>query len=75
MAFHEFFKMCSSKLTCLKVSLLRAADHWRTVAIPNKGIANIKTSDGPNGARGAVFKAGTRVRMDIYIWSRRIRAD
>lgn len=50
------------KLTYPKVSLLRAADHWRTVAIPNKGIPNIKTSDGPNGARGAVFKAGTKVR-------------
>ncbi|KFY56046.1 hypothetical protein V496_06817 [Pseudogymnoascus sp. VKM F-4515 (FW-2607)] len=46
-----------------QVSLLRAADHWRTVAIPNKGIPNIKTSDGPNGARGAVFKAGTRAAL------------
>jgi hypothetical protein len=54
---------CAVQLTCPKVSLLRAADHWRTVAIPHKGIPNIKTSDGPNGARGAVFKAGTRVRM------------
>ncbi|OAF56221.1 hypothetical protein VC83_07542 [Pseudogymnoascus destructans] len=46
-----------------QISLLRAADHWRTVAIPNKGIANIKTSDGPNGACGAVFKAGTRAAL------------
>lgn len=44
-----------------QVSLLRAADFWRTVPIPEKNIAQLKTTDGPNGARGAIFKAGTKV--------------
>ncbi|KAK2758767.1 hypothetical protein FQN54_003459 [Arachnomyces sp. PD_36] len=42
-----------------QISLLAGADFWRTVAIPSKGIPSIKTSDGPNGARGAFFKNGT----------------
>ena len=50
-------------LTCIKVSLLRAADFWRTVAIPEKGIPAIKTSDGPNGARGGIFTGGTKVGL------------
>lgn len=44
-----------------KVSLLTAADFWRTKAIPEKGIPAIKTSDGPNGARGGIFVGGTKV--------------
>jgi beta-glucosidase len=46
-----------------QVSLLRAADFWRTIAIPSKGIPALKTSDGPNGARGAIFVAGTKVQL------------
>ncbi|KAK6818813.1 hypothetical protein PG987_016266 [Apiospora arundinis] len=38
-----------------KVSLLTAADFWRTKSIPSKGIPAVKTSDGPNGARGGIF--------------------
>jgi beta-glucosidase len=45
-----------------QVSLLCAADFWRSRALPAKGIPSFKTSDGPNGARGAIFKAGTKVR-------------
>ncbi len=45
-----------------QVSLLTAADFWRSKSIPEKGIPAFKTSDGPNGARGAIFKAGTKVR-------------
>ena len=45
----------------LQVALTRAADFWRTVPIPAKNIAQLKTTDGPNGARGAIFKAGTKV--------------
>lgn len=45
------------------MSLLVAADFWRTKAIPAKGIPAIKTSDGPNGARGAIFKAGTKAAL------------
>ncbi|KAH7132496.1 glycoside hydrolase superfamily [Dendryphion nanum] len=43
-----------------KVSLLAGKDFWETVPIPAKGVPAIKTSDGPNGARGAVFTGGTR---------------
>ncbi|KAI0126905.1 glycoside hydrolase family 3 protein [Xylariales sp. AK1849] len=46
-----------------KVSLLTAADFWRTKAIPAKGIPAIKTSDGPNGARGGVFVGGTKAAL------------
>ncbi len=45
----------------MQVSLLTAADFWRSKSIPEKGIPAFKTSDGPNGARGAIFKAGTKV--------------
>ncbi|KAK7716884.1 hypothetical protein SLS63_010891 [Diaporthe eres] len=43
-----------------KVSLLTAADFWRTKAITSKGIPAAKTSDGPNGARGGIFVGGTK---------------
>ncbi|KAI0410063.1 glycoside hydrolase family 3 protein [Xylaria palmicola] len=46
-----------------KVSLLTAADFWRTKAIPEKGIPSIKTSDGPNGARGGIFVGGTKAAL------------
>ncbi|KAK3310655.1 glycoside hydrolase superfamily [Chaetomium strumarium] len=46
-----------------KVSLLTAADFWRTKAIPDKGIPAIKTSDGPNGARGGIFVGGTKAAL------------
>lgn len=51
-----------NKLNILQVSLLTAADFWRTKAIPEKRIPAIKTSDGPNGARGGIFVGGTKVR-------------
>ncbi|KAI0023681.1 family 3 glycoside hydrolase [Xylariomycetidae sp. FL0641] len=43
-----------------KASMLAGANFWETVPIPAKGVPNIKTSDGPNGARGADFSGGTR---------------
>ncbi|ORY09298.1 glycoside hydrolase superfamily [Clohesyomyces aquaticus] len=43
-----------------KISLLAGKDFWETVPIQSKGVPAIKTSDGPNGARGAVFNGGTR---------------
>lgn len=43
-----------------KVSLLAGKDFWETVPIKEKGVPAIKTSDGPNGARGEVFAGGTR---------------
>lgn len=46
-----------------KVSLLTAADFWRTKAIPEKNIPAVKTSDGPNGARGGIFVGGTKVGL------------
>ena len=44
-----------------QVSLLTAADFWRTKSIPSKNIPAVKTSDGPNGARGGIFVGGTKV--------------
>ncbi|KAL8285368.1 hypothetical protein RB600_009689 [Gaeumannomyces tritici] len=46
-----------------KVSLLTAADFWRTKVIPSKGIPSAKTSDGPNGARGGIFVGGTKAAL------------
>ncbi|KAJ9132023.1 Beta-glucosidase [Pleurostoma richardsiae] len=46
-----------------KVSLLAAADFWRTKSIPSKGIPAAKTSDGPNGARGGIFVGGTKAAL------------
>ncbi|KKY21301.1 putative glycoside hydrolase family 3 [Diplodia seriata] len=42
-----------------KISLLAGANFWETVAIPTKNVPSLKTSDGPNGARGAEFAHGT----------------
>ncbi|KAF3052003.1 hypothetical protein E8E11_011021 [Didymella keratinophila] len=50
----------ASRLTLEEqISLLAGADFWRTTAIPKKGIPSIKTTDGPNGARGEFFTNGT----------------
>ncbi|CAG8974932.1 hypothetical protein HYALB_00007609 [Hymenoscyphus albidus] len=46
-----------------QVSLLVGADFWRTKSIPEKRIPGIKLSDGPNGVRGAIFKAGTKAAL------------
>ena len=43
----------------MKILLLTGQDFWRTRALPERGIPSIKTTDGPNGARGAFFKDGT----------------
>lgn len=51
----------SMVLTSPQISLLTAADFWRTKAITEKGIPAAKTSDGPNGARGGIFVGGTKV--------------
>ena len=36
-----------------KISVLAGANLWHSVAIPRLGIPQFKTTDGPNGARGA----------------------
>ncbi|KAL2258633.1 hypothetical protein VTK26DRAFT_8000 [Humicola hyalothermophila] len=46
-----------------KVSLLTAADFWRFKGFPEKNIPAVKTSDGPNGARGATFVGGTKAAL------------
>lgn len=43
-----------------QVSLLAGADFWTTVPIPRLGVPAIKVTDGPNGARGAIFRDGPR---------------
>ncbi|PSN63451.1 hypothetical protein BS50DRAFT_500950 [Corynespora cassiicola Philippines] len=42
-----------------QISLLAGADFWRSMPIPEKGVPSIKTTDGPNGARGEFFTNGT----------------
>lgn len=42
-----------------KISILAGADAWRTPAIDRLGVPAIKTTDGPNGARGASFAGET----------------
>ncbi|KAL7916797.1 glycoside hydrolase superfamily [Trichoderma velutinum] len=52
-----------SKLTLKeKVSLLAAKDWWRTPVIKRDGVfvPHIKTTDGPNGARGESYVSGIR---------------
>ncbi|KAI0909196.1 glycosyl hydrolase family 3 N terminal domain-containing protein [Ustulina deusta] len=65
--FHDSRSVARKKLASLtveeKVSLLTAADFWRTKAIPDKGITAIKASDGPNGARGGIFVGGTKAAL------------
>lgn len=41
-----------------QVGLLSGADFWTTVPVPRLGVPAIKVSDGPNGARGGIFKDG-----------------
>ena len=36
-----------------KISMLAGADLWHSVAVPRLGIPQFKTTDGPNGVRGA----------------------
>lgn len=47
----------------IQISLLVAADFWRTKSIPEKNVPAVKTSDGPNGARGATFVGGTKAAL------------
>ncbi|KAH8669749.1 glycoside hydrolase superfamily [Tricladium varicosporioides] len=42
-----------------KISLLSGANIWETAAIPRLNIPSLKTTDGPNGARGGTFFDGT----------------
>ncbi len=41
-----------------QVGLLSGADFWTTQPVPRLGVPAIKVSDGPNGARGGMFKDG-----------------
>ncbi|KAH8660149.1 glycoside hydrolase superfamily [Xylariales sp. PMI_506] len=43
-----------------KASLLAGQNFWESYAIPAKGVPSIKTTDGPNGVRGADFEGNTR---------------
>ncbi|KAH8906025.1 glycosyl hydrolase family 3 N terminal domain-containing protein [Coniochaeta sp. PMI_546] len=72
--FHEYEHFTKNKRTAArkklgqltqeeKVSLLTASDFWRTKSIPEKNIPAVKTSDGPNGARGGIFVGGTKAAL------------
>ena len=41
-----------------QVALLSGADFWATVPIPRLKVPAVKVTDGPNGARGGIFKDG-----------------
>ena len=41
-----------------QASLLSGADFWTTMPIPRLGVPAVKVTDGPNGARGGIFKDG-----------------
>jgi beta-glucosidase len=43
-----------------QAALLSGQDFWSTVPIERLGIPSVKVSDGPNGARGGVFKDGPK---------------
>ncbi|KAH8658528.1 glycoside hydrolase superfamily [Ilyonectria robusta] len=42
-----------------KIGLLSGKDAWHTFDIPRLGVPSIRCTDGPNGARGTKFTAGT----------------
>ncbi|KAL4952459.1 glycoside hydrolase superfamily [Aspergillus filifer] len=55
----EHIESILSKLTLEeKILLLAGKNFWETYDFPDKGVPSVKTSDGPNGARGATFKGG-----------------
>ncbi|MEO0004032.1 MAG: hypothetical protein RLZZ22_1724, partial [Pseudomonadota bacterium] len=41
-----------------QVSLLSGADFWTTASVPRLNVPATKVTDGPNGARGGIFKDG-----------------
>ena len=41
-----------------KIQLLAGTDFWHTKALPQHGIPSLRTTDGPNGARGPQFFNG-----------------
>ncbi|MFM2262742.1 MAG: hypothetical protein RI959_1418 [Pseudomonadota bacterium] len=43
-----------------QAALLSGQDFWSTVPIDRLGIPSVKVSDGPNGARGGIFKDGPK---------------
>ncbi|KAF3906394.1 Beta-glucosidase [Dactylellina cionopaga] len=54
-----------SMISCLseekKILLLSGKDFWRTQPLPELNVGSLKTTDGPNGARGEFFTDGTPV--------------
>ena len=56
---HTYIESLLDQMTLEEqVALLSGADFWTTVPIPRLDVPAVKVSDGPNGARGAIFKDG-----------------
>jgi beta-glucosidase len=58
MTTHHIDELLAAMTLQEQASLLAGADFWTTVPVPRLGVPAIKVSDGPNGARGGVFKDG-----------------
>lgn len=63
-----------------KVSTLSGADFWRTAPFAETGIAQVKLSDGPNGARGDLARYITAAAFPVGVamgatWNRALVAE
>jgi beta-glucosidase len=50
-----------------KVRLLSGADMWRTLGDPRLGVAALKVTDGPNGARGDMRSGSTSASFPVGV--------
>lgn len=57
---HDLEELLDTMTLEEQVSLLSGADFWTSVPVPRLQVPAFKVTDGPNGARGGVFKDGPR---------------